>query len=70
LFVQTIGPLPLILLSEHGISLLIWIIVFTVVCTIVLFLRFWAARVQKRLFYPDDFMVVFAYVSVASIAYL
>lgn len=50
------------LLSESGRRLLTWIIVFTVITTLFLILRFWAARIQKRSLYLDDYFVLLAYV--------
>lgn len=49
--------------TDRGIGLFICIIVFTVVCSIFLLLRLWAARLIRRSFYLDDAMVIFAFVS-------
>jgi hypothetical protein len=51
------------LLSRGGITLAVWIAVFTVLTSIVIGLRLWAIRLTKRAFRPDDYMVFFAYVS-------
>lgn len=50
-------------ISSNGETLLVWIIVFTVICNIVLGLRFWAARIMKRHLMADDYLVVFAWLS-------
>jgi hypothetical protein len=49
--------------TQRGIGLFIWTIVFTVVCTIFLVLRFIAARLVRREIYVDDGLVAFAFVS-------
>lgn len=50
-------------ITSRGIHLFICIIAFTVICIIILLLRFWAARLIRRSFYLDDFAIVFAFVS-------
>jgi hypothetical protein len=66
-FTSQVSHLPIILdkmaAGEKGIALLVWIIVFTVLCSMALGLRFWAAILTRRKFFADDFMVVFAFVS-------
>lgn len=52
------------LLSRPGITLMIWLIVFTILVTVIIVLRFWALRIKKRSLRPDDYMVVVAWVSV------
>lgn len=52
--------------GARGINLLKWIITFTVICSIMLLLRLWAARIQKRKAYADDWMVLVAFVSLIS----
>ena len=52
-------------LSRQGVSLSIWFVVFTIVITIVVVLRFQAARIKRRALRPDDYLIVVAYVSVA-----
>ncbi len=54
------------LLSHQGISLLVWMVVFTIIITTVVALRFLAARVKRRALRPDDYMIVVAYVSTAN----
>lgn len=49
--------------GKRGIDLLIWLCVFTVVCVIIISLRFWAAAISRRRIFPDDAMIVFALVS-------
>lgn len=49
--------------GTRGIVLLEWMVSFTVICAIMLFLRFWAASLQKRKIYADDWMVLIAFVS-------
>ncbi|KAK8062547.1 hypothetical protein PG997_014644 [Apiospora hydei] len=44
-------------------SLLAWIISFTILTTLVISLRFWSARIQKRRFYLDDGFVLASYVA-------
>lgn len=44
----------------RGIHLLIWLCVFTVVCIVIISLRFWAAAIARRRIFPDDAMIVFA----------
>lgn len=48
--------------GQRGLSLLAWIIAFTVLCTLTLGLRLWSAIVAKRKFFADDAMVLFAFV--------
>lgn len=48
--------------GQRGLSLLAWIIAFTVLCTFTLGLRLWSAIVAKRKFFADDAMVLFAFV--------
>jgi hypothetical protein len=49
--------------GPRGLALLTWIVVFTVICTVFLGLRYWAARITRRKFYVDDGFVIFAFVS-------
>lgn len=51
------------LLTAVGKSLLLWFVIFTVLTTLVIVLRFWAIKVKRRALRTDDYMVVFAYVS-------
>ena len=51
------------MLSRQGTSLLIWMVVFTIVITVVVYCRFLAARIQRRDLRPDDYLIVAAYVS-------
>lgn len=53
--------------GSRGIDLLKWMIVCTVVCAILLLLRFWSSRIQKRKAYADDWMVLIAFVSLTSL---
>ena len=53
------------LLSRAGTSLMIWLIVFTILVTVIIVFRFWAVRIKKRSLRPDDYMVVVAWVSAA-----
>ncbi|KAI3325698.1 hypothetical protein HD806DRAFT_454516 [Xylariaceae sp. AK1471] len=46
-----------------GQSLLNWIIAFTIICTVFLLLRLWAARMTKRRFFIDDAFVLVAFAS-------
>ncbi|KAL7930097.1 hypothetical protein V8C35DRAFT_324531 [Trichoderma chlorosporum] len=46
--------------GTRGIQLLIWVCVFTVLCSIAIGLRFWAAALSRRKLLPDDYMVLFA----------
>lgn len=54
------------LLSREGISVLIWMVVFTILTTLVIAFRFWAVKIKDRPLRADDYMVVVAYVSVAN----
>jgi hypothetical protein len=40
-----------------------WVISFTILTTVIMILRYLAARIQKRGFYADDVFVIAAYVS-------
>ena len=51
--------------SRQGISLLVWMVVFTFIITIVIALRFWAASIKRRPLRPDDYLIVIAFVSAA-----
>ena len=53
------------LLSSQGVSLAIWFVVFTVIITVILALRFQAARIKRRAPRPGDYLIVIAYVSIA-----
>ncbi|KAK4077781.1 uncharacterized protein Triagg1_3475 [Trichoderma aggressivum f. europaeum] len=53
--------------GSRGIQLLIWIIVFTVLCTVCIGLRFWAAALSRRKLLPDDYMVLFALANTISL---
>lgn len=55
--------------GARGIALLEWMVIFTVICGIVLLLRWWSATLQKRNMYADDWMVLIAYVSETLIVY-
>ena len=48
--------------SANGVMLMIWMIVFTVLCPLVLALRFWAIKLTNRALRVDDCLVVFAFV--------
>ncbi|KAI1490704.1 hypothetical protein F5X96DRAFT_634721 [Biscogniauxia mediterranea] len=50
-------------ISQIGYSVLILVIVFTIVCTLFIAMRFWAAKVSKRPFYADDALISFAYLN-------
>jgi hypothetical protein len=50
--------------GERGKQLLVWIIVFTVLCTVFIGLRIWAAMVSRRRMFLDDYMIFFAYVRI------
>ncbi|KAI0380262.1 integral membrane protein [Hypomontagnella monticulosa] len=54
-------------ISDRAVALLVCIIVFTVLCTLSLWLRYVASRVSRRSFYLDDLFVVLAYVSTISL---
>lgn len=58
------------LLSREGVSLLVWLVVFTVIITVVVAFRFWAASIKRRALRPDDYMIIVAYVSAASFFHL
>lgn len=58
------------MLSRQGISLLIWMVVFTIVITVVVICRFLAARIKKRDHRPDDYLIVAAYVSAEALFHL
>jgi len=49
------------MISERGKSLAVWMITFTVITLFTLFLRLWAARVQKRTFRMDDWFILVAF---------
>ncbi|PWY96631.1 hypothetical protein BO94DRAFT_580460 [Aspergillus sclerotioniger CBS 115572] len=55
-------------LSANGIKLLIWIVVFTVLTTLVLALRFWAIRLKRRSLKLHDYLVLLAYISTCCMA--
>lgn len=50
-------------LSSQGVSLLVWIAVFTPVTTIIIILRLLAAKIKKRTMRLDDWTIMGAYVS-------
>ena len=54
------------LLSRPSISLMMWLIVFTILVTVIIALRFWAVRIKKRSLRLDDYMVVLAWTSAAA----
>ena len=45
--------------------MIIWLIIFNILLVVILVLRFYAARLQKRSFRLDDCFVLVAYVRVA-----
>ena len=45
---------------------MIWLIVFTILITVIIAFRFWAVRIKKRSLRPDDYMVVVAWVRTAN----
>ncbi|KAL7627701.1 hypothetical protein AAE478_001895 [Parahypoxylon ruwenzoriense] len=47
--------------GSTGRFLLSWVIAFTVICSVFLVLRFWAARLTKRRFYADDAFVILSF---------
>ncbi|PWY84976.1 hypothetical protein BO70DRAFT_428556 [Aspergillus heteromorphus CBS 117.55] len=49
--------------SPGGLKLMIWMIVFTVLTTVVLGLRLWAIRVKRRAFKLHDYLILLAYTS-------
>ncbi|KAI1503403.1 hypothetical protein F5X99DRAFT_375139 [Biscogniauxia marginata] len=49
--------------GQTGMFLLRWIIAFTVICSVFVVLRFWAARITKRRFFADDLCVILAFAS-------
>ncbi|KAI3554723.1 hypothetical protein CaCOL14_000168 [Colletotrichum acutatum] len=53
--------------GSRGISLLVWIVVFTVVDASFLCLRAWSARVMRRSFYWDDGMIIFAFANIVAL---
>jgi tellurite resistance protein TehA-like permease len=55
-------------LSRQGVSLIIWMAIFTIIITVVVMCRFWAVRIKKRPLRPDDHMIVVAYVSAAELS--
>ncbi|KAL1961986.1 hypothetical protein VTN77DRAFT_721 [Rasamsonia byssochlamydoides] len=55
-------------LNPTGVQLLIWIIVFTVITTIIMGLRIWAIRIKKRTLRADDYLIFIAYVSTLAMA--
>lgn len=50
--------------TQGGINLLIWTIVFTILDSLFVFLRFWAAHIIKRPIYIDDYLIVLSLVSI------
>ncbi|CAJ2505020.1 Uu.00g124140.m01.CDS01 [Anthostomella pinea] len=50
-------------LSSSGALLFVFIVIFTVICATVLGLRFWAARISRRSFYPDDAFIGLSFTS-------
>ncbi|KAI1135143.1 hypothetical protein F5Y05DRAFT_395763 [Hypoxylon sp. FL0543] len=55
------------IISPNAVPLLACIIVFTILCTLFLCLRYVAARVSRRSFYIDDAFVILAYASAMSL---
>ncbi|RAL06173.1 uncharacterized protein BO80DRAFT_460417 [Aspergillus ibericus CBS 121593] len=55
-------------LSANGIKLLIWMVVFTVLITLILGLRLWAIRVKRRSFKLHDYLILLAYISTCCMA--
>ncbi|OHE90562.1 integral membrane protein [Colletotrichum orchidophilum] len=53
--------------GSRGMSLLAWIVIFTVVDASFLCLRAWSARVMKRSFYWDDGMIIFAFANIIAL---
>lgn len=49
--------------TPRGLEFFVCIIAFTVICSILLLLRVWAARIVRRPLYIDDGLVSFAFVS-------
>ncbi|KUI64409.1 hypothetical protein VM1G_11205 [Cytospora mali] len=49
--------------TQGGINLLIWTIVFTIIDSLFVFLRFWAARLIQRRIYADDYLIVVALIN-------
>lgn len=49
--------------GTRGIAVLEWMIVCTVICALMILLRYWSARLQQRKAYADDWMVLIAFVS-------
>lgn len=56
--------------TPQGVDFFICIIVFTVICSVFLGLRIWAAQIVRRPLYLDDGLVAFAFVSCAPSDYL
>ena len=54
------------LVSLEGISLVIWLVVFFTIITLILALRFEAARTKKRSIRVDDYLIIITYVSIAA----
>ncbi|KAI3322051.1 integral membrane protein [Xylariaceae sp. AK1471] len=50
-------------LSSSGVTYFVCFIIFTVICALVLGLRFWAAKISGRKFYPDDAFIGVSYVN-------
>jgi hypothetical protein len=50
--------------TQEAINLLIWTIIFTLLDVLFVCLRFLAARLSYRKLYTDDYLIVFAMVSV------
>ncbi|KDN63677.1 putative integral membrane protein [Colletotrichum sublineola] len=53
--------------GARGISLLIWIVVFTTIDASILCLRAWSAKLMRRPFYWDDGMIIFAFANVVAL---
>lgn len=49
-------------IGGKGVAFFVTIVVFTVLCTLALLLRWWAARLQGRRFQIDDGLLIFAWV--------
>ena len=49
--------------GSTGWFLLRWLVAFTVVCSVFLVLRLWAARLTRRPFHADDAFVILSFVS-------
>ena len=49
--------------SRLGVSLIVWMGVWTVILTAVLACRFWSLKIKRRALRVDDLLVVLSYVS-------